>query len=146
MVVRTDTLATAIVGRLDQSDEQRLRAEHTFRWSNAGHPPPMLMRRDGTVVVLDEGGDLLLGFDPETDRHDHTVTVAAGDTLLLYTDGLVERRDSPIEEGLRRLQHAIGALVGADLDSLCDELVQTLLPANADDDVALVAVRARGLD
>lgn len=144
--LRIDTLATAVVGRMAQTSEQHARSEQTFQWSNAGHPPPMVLRADGTVIVLDGTPDLLLGWDPETDRHDNSVVMGVGDTLLLYTDGLVERRDSPIDEGLARLQVALGDLVDVDLECLCDELVARLLPADADDDVALVAVRARRED
>lgn len=139
--LRIDTLATAVVGTLAQGGAARDHSARLFRWSNAGHPPPMLMRADGSVVVLEGRPDLLLGLDPETPRTDHTALLHPGDTLLLYTDGLVERRDSPIQEGLARLQAAFGDLVAADLEELCDGLVQRLLPADADDDVALVAVR-----
>ncbi|MCU1676040.1 MAG: Serine phosphatase RsbU, regulator of sigma subunit [Frankiales bacterium] len=140
--LQIDTLATAIVARIEQTPEARRRLERTLRWSNAGHPPPFLLRTSGIVSVLDTDDDMLLGLDPDSPRHDHVVTLLPGDTLILYTDGLVERRDSPIQEGLARLEDALSAMVHLPLEELCTELVARLLPDNADDDVALVAVRA----
>jgi anti-sigma regulatory factor (Ser/Thr protein kinase) len=69
-----------------------------------------------------------------------------GSTLLFYTDGLVERRDSPLDAGLARLRQALSALYDQPLESLCDELLARLLPGEADDDVALVAVRVHPED
>jgi serine phosphatase RsbU (regulator of sigma subunit) len=140
--LQIDTLATAVVARIEQTPEQRTRLERTLRWSNAGHPPPFLLRATGIVTVLDTDDGLLLGLDPEIERHDHVVTLLPGDTIVLFTDGLVERRDSPIEEGLVRLEALLGSLVDLPLEDLCTELVSRLLPDNADDDVAIVAVRA----
>jgi len=61
--------------------------------------------------------------------------------VLLYTDGLVERRDQPLDEGLERLQTTLGELAGRSLDEICDELLRRLLPERPEDDVAIVAVR-----
>jgi anti-sigma regulatory factor (Ser/Thr protein kinase) len=101
----------------------------------------MLLSADGTVTMLDEEADLLLGLDPHTERHDHEAVLDEGATLLFYTDGLVERRDSPLDAGLARLRQALSALADQPLQTLCDELLARLLPGEADDDVALVAVR-----
>ena len=62
-------------------------------------------------------------------------------TLLLYTDGLVERRELPVDEGIARLRAAFAALAGRPLGELCDALLAELLPDEPDDDVAVVAVR-----
>jgi PAS domain S-box-containing protein len=63
---------------------------HPLRWSNAGHPPPMVLQPDGTVTVLPEGeADLLLGIDPTSARGESEVVLDRGATVLLYTDGLV---------------------------------------------------------
>ena len=139
--LQIDTLATAVVARIEQTDEQRSRMERTLRWANAGHPPPFLVRANGIVSVLDTDDGMLLGLDPESDRHDHVVTIVPGDTLIMFTDGLVERRDSPIEEGLARLAECLAAVRDLPLEELLSELVATLLPENADDDVAIVAFR-----
>jgi PAS domain S-box-containing protein len=142
--LRIDTLATALVARLEQQTaQQRAAGTTTLRWSSAGHPPAMLLRAGGGVDVLAAEDDLLLGLDPSAERRDHVAEVAAGDTLLLYTDGLVERRDSALAEGVERLRTALAELAEAPLDVLCDALLGRLLPEAADDDVALVAVRPR---
>jgi PAS domain S-box-containing protein len=140
--LRIDTLATALVARLEQVPAQRALGRTTLRWSSAGHPPAMLLRASGRVDVLGAEADLLLGLEAAR-RHDHTVEMGPGDTLLLYTDGLVERRDSPLAEGVERLRATLVALAGAPLEDLCDALLARLLPDAPDDDVALVAVRPR---
>ncbi|MDQ1680172.1 MAG: hypothetical protein QOI42_1031, partial [Frankiaceae bacterium] len=140
--LQIDTLATAVVARLEQTDEERTRLERTLRWSNAGHPPPFLLRGNGIVTMLTTDDDMLLGFDSDSVRHDHAVVLVPGDTVILYTDGLVERRDSPIEAGLARLEAALEAMAELPLEDLCTALVRQLLPDDADDDVAIVAVRA----
>jgi PAS domain S-box-containing protein len=144
--LQVDTLATAIIGRIEQTPSDRALKRRLIRWSNAGHPPPMLLSADGKVTALDPEADLLLGLDPHTERHDHEAFLDDGATLLFYTDGLVERRDSALDAGLARLRQALGALADQPLETLCDELLARLLPGEADDDVALVAVRAHPED
>ncbi|WP_205705554.1 SpoIIE family protein phosphatase, partial [Kineococcus indalonis] len=142
------TTATAVVAALEPAAAQdRARAggdAALLRWANAGHPPPVLLAPDGTVRAL-EGPvhDLLLGIDAEQVRHEHELLLEPGSTLLLYTDGLVERRDQPVDEGVRRLVAAVADLAGADLDELCDAVLERLVPRGAEDDVALVAVHVR---
>ena len=80
-------------------------------------------------------------MDPEVVRTDSTVTLEPGDTVLLYTDGLVERRDAVFDDGLARLVEALGELAGHPLEGLCDALLQRMLPSTPQDDVALVALR-----
>ena len=144
--LQVETLATAVVARIEQTAAQERAGLRTLRWSNAGHPPPMVVRADGTVEALDRPGDLLLGIDPSSPRADHTTVLDPGSVVLLYTDGLVERRDSPIDHGLLRLRQALAAVAALPLDELCDELLARLLPRDADDDVALIAVRAHSED
>jgi len=69
--------------------------------------------------------------------------IQRGSTLLLYTDGLVERRDQVFDEGVELLGHALADLRDRPVEQLCDELLGRLLPDRAEDDVALVAVRLR---
>ena len=140
--LQTRTTATAVVLRLEQGEEQAARGVTRLCWSNAGHPPPVVLRPDGTVQVLTAPrADLLLGVDDSAHRREHEVDLDAGSVLVLYTDGLVERRDSDLDAGLQRLQEALGELAGQDLDELCDQLLARMLPPEVDDDVALVAVR-----
>ena len=141
------TTATAVVARLEQDEDERRRDVTRLRWSNAGHPPPVLLTPDGTVTALSGlGHDLLLGIDPRSTRIDEEVALDRGSTVLLYTDGLVERRDQDFDAGLLRLREAIGELAEEDLDDLCDGVLARLLPERAEDDVALVAVRLHPQD
>ena len=143
-VLQVDTTATAVVARLEQTADERAAGTTRIRWSSAGHPPAVVVTPDGDVRFLgDLDSDLLLGLDPATDRSEREHCVPRGSTLLLYTDGLVERRGEPLDVGLRRLESALRGLVGrgACLEEVCDELVGTLASRRREDDVALVAVR-----
>ena len=141
------TNATAVVARLEQTADERERGVTRLRWSNAGHPPPMAVTPAGEVLVLSGvETDLLLGIDPSSPRAESLVTLDREATVLLYTDGLVERRGQSLDEGLERLRDALGQLAGLELDRLCDALLRLLLPAKRDDDVAMVAVRLHRQD
>jgi serine phosphatase RsbU (regulator of sigma subunit) len=111
-----------------------------LRWSSAGHPPPLVVAADGTTEVLWSRPDLLLGVMPTAARHEHVRLLEPGETVLLYTDGLVERRGIVIDEGLEHLVRTARPLAGHDLDEFCD-VILARLPAVVDD-VALLAVRA----
>ncbi|WP_345771352.1 PP2C family protein-serine/threonine phosphatase [Geodermatophilus normandii] len=111
----------------------------TLCWSNAGHPPPALVAADGSVRLLTRTPERLLGVTPGSPRTDAEVALHPGDTLLLYTDGLVERRDGTLDEGSAWLVEELHRRAGEPLDELCDRL---LAAADArHDDVALLAVR-----
>ncbi|WP_225755415.1 SpoIIE family protein phosphatase [Actinotalea sp. Marseille-Q4924] len=145
--LQAPTLATALVARLEQTVEERAAGVSRVRWSSAGHLPPLLVTADGAVHVLrGERSDLLLGVDAETERRESVVTIERGATLLLHTDGLVERRGADLLERLRELQDTLGDLAGLPLTDLCDELLARLVPGHPDDDVALVAVRLHPQD
>lgn len=141
--LEVETLATAVLAQLDQPGPD---GTVQVRWSTAGHLPPLLRSTDGSVQALDGSSDLLLGFDPQGERRDHTVTLAPGDTLLLYTDGLVERRGESIDDGVRRLLRAFGEHGSLPLEDLCDALLAAQLPDGGEDDVALLAVRPQAAD
>ncbi|MCW2777341.1 MAG: putative sensor protein [Frankiales bacterium] len=139
-----DALATGVLARVEQDEDALARGVRVLRWSNAGHLPPLLLSPDGTVRVLSTEPDLLLGLVPDLERADHVVEIAPGSTLLLYTDGLVERRGEDLDDGIARLVACLAALApgaGADLGTLCDGVLASLLEEHVEDDVALVAVR-----
>lgn len=111
----------------------------TVRFVNAGHPPPMIAATDGTTTVLDGAGPPLGVLD--TWRYEERIgRIRAGDSLLLYTDGLVERRGERLEEGLERLRAA--AAGGGTPQHLCERVLVAADAGGADDDVTLVVVRA----
>jgi serine phosphatase RsbU (regulator of sigma subunit) len=133
-----DTLATAAIARFERDRA----GGRQMRWANAGHPPPIVLAEDGTVTVLgDELGDLMLGIDPTAERSEHVVPVPPGAIVLMHTDGLVERRDSTLDDGLDMLAAHLKELAGTPLEELCDGLLRRMLRGIPQDDVALVAVR-----
>ena len=136
------TMATAAIARVEQTQEERAAGLTRLRWSNAGHPPPLLLHADGRIEELtNPRAELMLGVDPTARRTDSVVTVERGATLLLYTDGLVEGRDLPLDEGIARLRSALAELADEPLEVLCDDVIERLRPEGLQDDVALVAVR-----
>jgi PAS domain S-box-containing protein len=142
-----DTMATALVARLEQDDPELAHGETRVRWSTAGHPPPALISATGEVTLLDCGHpDLLLGVEPERPRTDHVATIERGGTLLLYTDGLVERRDRDLDAGIAELVRVLGGLTDVPLQSLCDRLLERMYLPDTEDDVALLAVRVHPQD
>ncbi|CCH86787.1 Putative PAS/PAC sensor protein (fragment) [Modestobacter italicus] len=146
-VLQIDTLATAAVARLEQDDDERRRGVTRMVWANAGHLPPLALHPDGSVVVLaDWKADLLLGVDSTVHRTESVVTLDRGSTVLLYTDGLIERRDADLDTGLHRLRTHLAALADLPLQQLCDELIARLVDGKPEDDVALVAVRLHPQD
>jgi serine phosphatase RsbU (regulator of sigma subunit) len=140
-------MATAAIARVEQTAEERAAGTTRVRWSNAGHPPPLLVHTDGTVEELaTPRAELMLGVDPATPRTESVVTVRRGSTLFLYTDGLVEGRDLPLDEGIARLKTALVELDERPLDELCDEVIERLRPEGLQDDIALVAIRLHAED
>ena len=141
------TMATAAVARVEQTPEQEDAGLTTLRWSNAGHPPPLVLHTDGRVEALAaEKPDLMLGVDPAAPRTESRLTVRRGATVLLYTDGLVEGRDLPLDDGIDRLRAALAELGDQPLDRLCDALIERLRPERLQDDIALVAIRLHPQD
>ncbi|MFE4368107.1 PP2C family protein-serine/threonine phosphatase [Streptomyces sp. NPDC056835] len=116
---------------------------HTITYSSAGHPPPALLHKDGTVEFLDRATDPPLGARPEhAPRPQATVPFTEGSVLMLYTDGLIERRHEDIDTGLARLARSLAHHRAADPETLADALLADLLPpGGVTDDTAMVIVR-----
>ncbi|WP_432482845.1 SpoIIE family protein phosphatase [Kineococcus esterisolvens] len=125
---------------VEQHRAQQAAGTHLLRWSNAGHPPPLLIHPEGVTEVLSTEAELLLGFEPDAHRRDHEVLVRPGSTLLLYTDGLIERRHASIDDGLGWLVRTAATLAAATPADLCDELLD-LVVDDAEDDIVLLALR-----
>jgi len=135
------TLATAVLARVERCDDGDDAGRRLIRWSNAGHPAPVLVEADGTVTPLQRTPNRLLGVGPDALRVEHACLLPPGATLLLYTDGLVERRGVNLDDGLAWLCREVAGLRHLPLDELCDRLL-SVLPDELDDDVALLALRA----
>lgn len=113
-------------------------------WSNAGHPPAIVVPPVGGAVPLEnDEPDLLLGVLAHTERQEAAAVLEPGGTLLLYTDGLIERRGESLDQGVATLTAAVDRLAGLPLPVMCDRLLAELLQDENEDDVALVAVRLR---
>jgi serine phosphatase RsbU (regulator of sigma subunit) len=146
-----DTMATAVVARLETSDARttgdrsRLaEGEVLLRWASAGHPPPVVLTAEGEVHVLDGAGpDLLIGVAPDSPRTDRAVVLGPGATVLLHTDGLVERRDRDLDAGTEELVALLRSCGSMPLEELCDRVLARMFLPDAEDDVALLAVRLR---
>ncbi|MFJ2239087.1 PP2C family protein-serine/threonine phosphatase [Streptomyces sp. NPDC087859] len=115
----------------------------TVTYSSAGHPPPALVHADGKVEFLDAATDPPLDASPDpVPRPQATTSFTDGSTLVLYTDGLVERRREDIEIGLGRLADSLTRHRDADPETLADAVLEELLPPEgATDDTALIVVR-----
>ncbi|MFJ9846140.1 SpoIIE family protein phosphatase [Kitasatospora sp. NPDC101155] len=109
-----------------------------LRWARAGHLPPIRLGPDGAEVLALPHG-ILLGALEDAQYEERTARLAPEDVLLLYTDGLVERRDRPVEESVDQLIRDAGA-PGPDLEGYLDRLLE-LSPADTDDDTCLIAVQ-----
>jgi serine phosphatase RsbU (regulator of sigma subunit) len=107
---------------------------------SAGHLPALVVGADGTRRWVDAAVQRPLGTPPG-ERRATTVPFAPGETLLLYTDGLVERRDQAIDEGLDRLAEKAGVLAASPLPDALPALVAALDRNATGDDVTAVAVR-----
>ncbi|MGW1810194.1 PP2C family protein-serine/threonine phosphatase [Streptomyces sp. NPDC002078] len=116
---------------------------HTITYSSAGHPPPILVHPDGRTEFLDQATDPPLDARPTPiPRPEASTAYDAGATLVLYTDGLVERRREDIDTGLARLADSLARHREEDPESLADAVLLELLPpGGATDDTALVIVR-----
>ena len=111
---------------------------------NAGHPPPVLVRGDGSPTLqLPFADGAPLGVAVHTERAQGIVEFCPGDTVVAFTDGLIERREEDISDGQARLMEAVTQLVGPDLSSGLGDLVELVRDPSRDDDVAALAVRRR---
>ncbi|GJF22540.1 SpoIIE family protein phosphatase [Streptomyces sp. HO565] len=136
MPITDVTMATLVFARVSRTDS----GAWQLSWTNAGHPPPLLVTRDGLTDYLTDGHSLLLGTGLSRSRPDATVLLPPGCTLLLYTDGLIEVPGRTLDEGLDRLRQHAAALAHRPLPSFADQLLRRVQPPGLDD-VALLALR-----
>src|SRR4051812_15484673 len=111
-------------------------------FAGAGHPPPIVRLADGTTEFLHGAPSAPLGVLPYTRYHQQDANLPAGATLLVYTDGLVDRPDSSLTTGLAGLLEAV-ASGPSDPDALCEHVLSRLLPGGPpSDDIALLALQS----
>ncbi|MFI8101102.1 SpoIIE family protein phosphatase [Streptomyces sp. NPDC086023] len=133
--------ATAACGLYDP-------ATRRLRWARAGHPPPVLLR-DGRAETLPQIGGILLGALDQAEYDEDEFTLRPGDTLVMYTDGLIERRDQSLHTSLANLlaltEQAVGECDGGPgaLEAHLDHLLR-YSASDTDDDTCLVGVSVRG--
>ncbi|MET0136534.1 MAG: SpoIIE family protein phosphatase [Kibdelosporangium sp.] len=109
-------------------------------WALAGHPPP-LVAEAGEPQFLSGDTGAVLGHPQRAPYIDNTMTITPGASVVLYTDGLVERRDISIDDGLRRLLDVIRDAHRLEPDALTNTITEALLDDGHDDDVAVVVIR-----
>jgi sigma-B regulation protein RsbU (phosphoserine phosphatase) len=127
-----EALATVLYAVLDPARDR-------VHIASAGHLAPVTAVPGGTGELVEMAGGLMIGVDPRARRQVTTVKIAAGAVLCLYTDGLVERREYPLDEGLARL---CGAVVAKPPEQVCALVMGALVgSAPARDDIALLTLR-----
>ncbi|MFF3315917.1 SpoIIE family protein phosphatase [Streptomyces sp. NPDC003035] len=133
MTLRTSghPTATAVCALYDPEDRSLV-------WSSAGHLP-LLLLRDGVARLLEPPHDVLLGAVPSYAYQERRTALRPGDTLLLYTDGLVERRHDGLDHGLAQLATTAEQLSGLPPDQQVERLLGAAT-GDTDDDTSIVAV------
>ena len=132
--MRIPRSASLVYATLHRSDE----AGWELQYSRAGHLPPLLVR-DGHVRQMNDAGGALIGFGSRS-RVTATEALEPGDALIFYTDGLIERRDRSLRDGLTALVDAAERVSATDAAGIGEELLARLADA-PEDDVAVVVVR-----
>ncbi len=135
--VQPTAMATVWYGLFDP-------ATQSLSFSSAGHPPPLQIDDDGVGRFIEEVHGSPLGALAGVEYELATHRIDPRATLLLYTDGLIERRHASIDDGFRRLRESVLDAPRA-LELLCDHVVHALVDASMSDDVALLAIRPTGL-
>ncbi|MGP4114865.1 ATP-binding SpoIIE family protein phosphatase [Streptomyces sp. 4N509B] len=140
----TDRMATCLYAVYDP-------VMHRITMANAGHPPPVLLRPDGSTERIDLPTNVPIGVGGG-DFRKADIEAMVGATLVLYTDGLVESRTRDVWRGVNQLQEKLTAVARTSqlkgpppLEPLCDEILNILPPGDRDDDVALLAARFEGI-
>lgn len=116
---------------------------HEFRIATAGHPPPLVVPMDepGYFVALQTGPPLCV--HAEKGRSSTVVALPEQAVMVLYTDGLVERREESLDDGMERLRDAVSAARAdsASAETVCRRLTKAMLGSGVSDDVAIVVIR-----
>ncbi len=133
------TMATALVCRVEHDGA----GGRTLRWSSAGHPEPLMLGPDGRVTDLTAPIGPPLGIGWRGPRADGAADLPDDATVLLFTDGLFERRGVPLDDGREQVRRLLARFGDRPLEELCDRLLSVMLADGAEDDVAVLALRTR---
>jgi hypothetical protein len=125
-----DVFATAILGQLEGN---------ALEWCNAGHLPPVLVEPGGAAHLLATPPEAMLGIAP-ADRRDHRVVLEPGAALVIYTDGLIERRGVSLTDSLRWLVSELDGCAGMAAEEIADHVIARI-EEPAEDDIALLVLR-----
>ena len=132
-------MATAVFGRLERATDGD---GWVLGYCNAGHPPPLLRRGDGTVELLTGNLSPLIGATREAARDCTEVRCRPGDVLVLHTDGLIESPGNDPDERTDLLARTLGAETDvSDVGALCDTVLEALGADDLRDDAVLLAIR-----
>lgn len=127
--LETESFSTLVFGVIDLE-------QSTLSWATAGHPPPLVRHADGRVAVLTGTPSPPVGVEGERPT-ETSVRLGPGDILVAYTDGLVERQDLPISEGIARLASHLATAPTTSASEVVEHLLR--LAGGGDDDVAILA-------
>jgi sigma-B regulation protein RsbU (phosphoserine phosphatase) len=134
-----DRFATLFYGVFDA-------ATHTLRYASAGHNPPLVIRRNGSVAWLEAGG-LPLGLFTNSPYEQDTIQLEPGDTVIAYTDGVIEATNASTEEwgvaGLRRAALESGAQSADGLVDAIFAALEEFSGGRQSDDATVVVLQAR---
>jgi GAF domain-containing protein len=125
--------ATAVLARIRRAGDH-----YHVAFSNAGHPPPIVLTPDGDIHIWWETPEPLLGLLPRAARTTHHRDVPPGSTLMLYTDGLVEHPARLIDDGIARIRHVLQDNAALPPEELCSRLIDSA--SRRTDDIALLVV------
>lgn len=131
----TGFVATVVLAKVNGSASEGF----TLTWSNAGHPPPVLIEPDGTSRLLETAPELLLGANYRSPRTDHRAPLRPGATVIFFTDGLIERRGVSFSDGLAWLCRLLRNRQHMSADEVADLVLRDT--PGTEDDVALLVLR-----
>jgi len=117
-------------------------SRNELRYASAGHPPALVIEPDGSTRFLEGGRSVPLGLPFDLPRPQAQERLGTGSILVVYTDGLVERRDEPLDRGLERLAEVASRVRAGSLTEISDGLLE-LVADDRHDDVALLTIGPR---